>query len=34
MNKITPQVAEVLSTLQPVMTIDQTPVIHSDNVMQ
>ena len=29
-----PQVADVPSTLQPAKTIDETPIIHSDNVMQ
>ena len=29
-----PQVADVSSTLQPVRTIDETPNIHSDNVVQ
>ena len=32
--RLTPQVAEIQSTLQPVMTMDQTPIIHSDNVVQ
>ena len=31
---LSPQVAEVQSTLQPVRIMDQTPVIHSDNVVQ
>ena len=29
-----PQVADILSTLQPVRTTDETPNIHSDNVVQ
>ena len=32
--RLSPQVAEVPSTLQPVRIMDQTPVIHSDNVVQ
>ena len=32
--RLSPQVADVPSTLQPERTIDQTPVIHSDNVVQ
>ena len=29
-----PQVADILSTLQSVRTIDETPNVHSDNVVQ
>ena len=29
-----PQVADVPATLQPVRTIDETPIIHSNNVVQ
>ena len=32
--KLCPQIAEYPSTLQPVRITDQTPIIHSDNVMQ
>ena len=32
--KLSPQVADIPSTLQPARTIDQTPIIHSDNMVQ
>ena len=32
--RLSPQVAEVPSTLQPVMTMDRTPIIDSHNVVQ
>ena len=32
--KLSPQVADTPSMLQPARTIDQTPIIHSDNMVQ